>query len=99
MGKYCIENFHCSRNRELTAETVVGEAMTLIFAFFHNFVASHSTGNLLAIRLVREHYPKSILYVDSHDFIALHGACCVLNLPVIKYFINWHLNENPNGRG
>lgn len=96
---YCIEKFHGDATKPKTADTVIGEAMTLLFSFFDDFVATPRSGNLAAIQLVRHRYPDSILYVDAHDFTPLHGVCCALNIDIFRYFIEWHLERAPSGRG
>lgn len=97
--EYIVTHFQCSEDKEKTIDTVVGEALTLIFAFFDNFVASETNGDVSAIEILKKKYPRAILYVDSHDFTPLHGACCALNLEVIQYFVQWHLEQDPSGRG
>jgi hypothetical protein len=96
---YCILKFQGDKNKEKNADVVIGEAMTLLFSFFDDYTANEQSGNLEAIYLVRKRYPKSILYVDAHEFTPLHGVCCALNMNIFRYFINWHLQEKPKGRG
>lgn len=95
---YCVEKFHGDRNRANTADTVIGEAMTLLFSFFDDFIATRRSGNLEAIQYIRHRYPKSITYIDAHDFTPLHGVCCALNVDIFRYFIEWHLEERPHSR-
>lgn len=97
--QYCIQKFHGDTNKEQNSDTVIGEAMTLLFSFFDDFIATPRSGNLAAIQMVRHKYPKSILYTDAHDFTPLHGVCCALNMDIFRYFIEWHLEEKPKGRG
>jgi hypothetical protein len=96
---YCNQKFNGDKNKPSTADKVIGEAMTLIFSFFDDFVPTPQSGNLSAIHQIRQKYPKSILYVDSHGYTPLHGVCCSMNMNIFRYFIEWHLEENPSGRG
>jgi len=96
---YCITKFHGDSNKEKDDNTVIGEAMTLLFSFFDDYIATPQSGNLGAIQIVKQKYPKSILYSDAHDFTPLHGACCSLNMDIFRFFIDWHLEQNPKGRG
>jgi len=96
---YCIEKFNGGRNLEKTDDNIIGEALTLLFSFFDDYVASAESGNLDSIKYIRRHYPDSILYSDAHSFNALHGVCGALNKPIMKYLIMWHLERKPDGRG
>ena len=88
------------KDKNTNINTVIGEAMTLLFTpFYDDYVATSESGNLEAIYLVRQCYPKSITYVDAHESTPLHGVCNPLNVDIFRYFINWHLQENPNSRG
>jgi hypothetical protein len=96
---YCIRKFNGDAEKEKTVETVIGELLTLQFSFFDDYIATSQSGNLAVIQWVRQTFPDSVLYVDGHEFTALHGACCALNMEIIKYYIEWHAEQNPNGRG
>jgi hypothetical protein len=96
---YCIAKFQGSKKKPKTADTVIGEAMTLIFSFFDHFVPSPESGNPRVIKEIRRKYPESILYIDAHEFTPLHGACCAMNLAIFRFFVEWHLEEKPDGRG
>lgn len=41
----------------------------------------------------------SILYIDTLMFTPLHRVCEALNMGIIKFFINWHLDQCSPGRG
>jgi hypothetical protein len=96
---YCIQKFQGDKTKRSNADTVVGEAMTLVFSFFDDYVATTESGNKRALYLIKQRYPKSILYIDGHEFTPLHGVCCALNMDIFRFFIKWHLDEAPNGRG
>jgi ankyrin repeat protein len=91
---YCIQKFNGNSTKPRTMATLIGEAMTLVFSFFDEFMANPQTGNYAVLRLVRQKYPKSILYIDAHEFTPLHGVCCSLNNAIFRYFIEWHLAES-----
>lgn len=78
---------------------VIGEALTILFSFFDNFIASPQSGNLDAVRYIKKHYPSAISYVDRHHFTPLHGACSALNMNMFRFFVEWHLEQNPLQRG
>eukprot|EP00551_Chaetoceros_affinis_P010122 CAMPEP_0203675652 /NCGR_PEP_ID=MMETSP0090-20130426/21639_1 /ASSEMBLY_ACC=CAM_ASM_001088 /TAXON_ID=426623 /ORGANISM="Chaetoceros affinis, Strain CCMP159" /LENGTH=50 /DNA_ID=CAMNT_0050541933 /DNA_START=29 /DNA_END=178 /DNA_ORIENTATION=- len=47
---YCIEKFNGGRNLEKTDDNIIGEALTLLFSFFDDYVASAESGNLDSIK-------------------------------------------------
>jgi ankyrin repeat protein len=100
--KYCQEKFNAgnlSNNDGNLVDTIIGEALTLVFSFYDNFVPMEQTGDLRALKLVKEKYPNTILYIDAHEFTPLHGVCCALNMEIFRFFIEWHLEQNPIKRG
>ena len=96
---YCIEQFNGGRKLQKTDENIVGEALTLLFSTFDDYVATPQSGNLNAIKYIKNHYPNSVFYSDTHAFTPLHGVCSVLNRNLFEYFIMWHLERKPHGRG
>jgi ankyrin repeat protein len=98
--QYCNEKFSSDLNYvESDASTVIGEAMTILFSSFDGYTMTPQTGNLNVLKCIKNEYPNTILYVDAHDFSALHGVCCALNITIFKFFIEWHLTQNPIQRG
>jgi hypothetical protein len=97
--EYCIKKFNGDTGKEKTVETVIGELLTLQFSFFDEYIATSQSGNLAVIQWVKQRFPDSVTYIDGHEFTALHGACCALNMEIIKYYIEWHLERKPKGRG
>lgn len=96
---YSIEKFQGNAEREPTSDIIVGETMTLVFSFFDDYISTPQSGNLGAIRLIRHKFPRSILYVDTQGFTPLHGVCYARNIGIFRYFIQWHLEQNPSGKG
>ena len=99
---YCIEKFHTERPRpqeHVDDKLIIGEAMTLIFASFDDYSATPQSGNLNALKIVRERYPESILHADSNNYTPLHGVSSAFTTPIFQFFIEWHLDQRPNERG
>lgn len=79
---------------------VIGEVLILLFASFHGYFPTMQSGNIGAIQVIRQRYPLSILYIDSHDFNPIHGVCTIsLNMDLFRFFIEWHQECSPGGRG
>jgi hypothetical protein len=98
--KYCNENFKSNVNNDESDDgTVIGEAMTILFSSFDGFVMTPQTGNIKLLKLIKELYPNVILYVDATEYTAIHGVCCALNMPILQFFIEWHITQNPIQRG
>merc|ERR1712038_73310 len=96
---YCIEKFNGGRKLEKTEDNVVGEALTLLYSYFDDYVVTAQSGNLDSIKYIRRHYPDSILYSDAHSFTPLHNVSGAHNLDIFQYFIMWHLERKPGKRG
>mmetsp|Transcript_24887 Transcript_24887/g.28772 ORF Transcript_24887/g.28772 Transcript_24887/m.28772 type:complete len:576 (+) Transcript_24887:18-1745(+) len=86
-------------------EIVVSEALKWAFMYDCRDTIQWS-GNLHAIKLIRQEYPKSILTEDEH-YSPLAGLCYErthVDLKLIRYFIEWYVdidkdieNENKGG--
>lgn len=97
--KYCIKKFDGNKDSPKIVDSVVGEALTLIFATSFDFVPTRHNGNLEALSFVRQRYPRSIQYINAAGDTPLHGAASVGNVDVFKFFVKWHLDQNPFKRG
>jgi hypothetical protein len=83
-------------------EDLISHALKYAFDCSENRTIQWS-GNLHVIKLIRKKYPRSILTdKNDEDWSPLCALCCErapVDLKLIRYFIEWYLDIDPDSKG